>query len=490
MIIRRLVDRLGLLALLLTACSTASEGTLTPLPEATNGSAETSSSAESSSLPGLYLTEDVILTEDEGSFRVGALMPCENLIAMLSSGEWRQIGQTSFPSMAGEIHWLLLERAEQRLFGKASGSTIFPDVSEDNAGEGIEGQPTAIPFETCSAELIPVTRQSITASGTFEAEGQAYLMPNACAEVDGQADLSLMYEGPGQTKVWLQTRTPLTLGEHQLDFGMMENFQLNAFQSDLSLFDFFGFFFQMQAGGESEIPAEAEQVQAFNFFPSPDTFTGTVRIDNLEPFQGSFELHGLVEGDSGAAQDIQLSFECPLQRATQAEYAGAEGPQINEVPLTITLKYNYDFSFGGTSLTNVGHVTLEGSLLHSAANKYGGSFIANGEGSYSTYDINGEVCANSWRGTQTIEVLGTAYGSQMELKFNPSGFATVDFETDCKSGNYQEGSLPHDNGTLYGQGMPLTLKWPPGSPENDSQTIDNSIEGWTEIWQVEFGTAK
>src|SRR3990172_13022159 len=151
----------------------------------------------------------------------------------------------------------------------------------------------------------------------------------------------------------------------------------------------------------------------------------------------------------------------------------------------IELNYDQFLDLTGYQYTNKGFVTLSGELKPTGGFKYEGTFIAEGQGSFSDYDVDFNQCEATWSGTQQFSVTGVSYGTNIELTFTSLGNAIMKDEPKCWPASAPVDNLPHRIGTLYGENS-LTIIWPPDSPNAVEQTIDFSVEGFIETWQVKL----
>ncbi len=252
---------------------------------------------EEAALAGIYLTENQQVKVTEAGFEIFSPSSCEDLLAVLAAGEWNLVDQATFsfdPTQPGGIRWGILKRGDEALFISANGN----------------------PY--CEATITPVSKQTVSASGVENIEAEALLYTPFCAasastfydqELDeefGAVALFLIYDFGDGTTVFAGLDAPLEMGE----FGLWELDEEDVMRFTRSE-DIFPYeFTQTEPTGEiSEFYPDI-----YNWdYESP---LGTITVESLEPFRGTFEFFTYVN-DSGEAQTFSAGFEC-------AHVAGAD----------------------------------------------------------------------------------------------------------------------------------------------------------------------
>ncbi|MBZ0281448.1 MAG: hypothetical protein K8L97_11970 [Anaerolineae bacterium] len=252
---------------------------------------------EEAALAGIYLTENQQVKVTAAGFEIFSPTSCEDLLAVLGASEWNLVDQATFsfdPSQPGGIRWGILKRGDEALFISANGN----------------------PY--CDAIVTPVSKQTVSASGVENIETKALLYTPFCSasastfyeqELDeefGAVSLFLIYDFGDGTTVFAGLDAPLEVGE----FGLWELDEENVVRFTRSE-DIFPYEF-------TQLPPEGEISE---FYPDINNWDyesplGTITVESLQPFRGSFELFTYVN-DSGEAQTFSAGFEC-------AHVAGAD----------------------------------------------------------------------------------------------------------------------------------------------------------------------
>lgn len=448
-------------------------------------------------IDGFYTTEDISLSAGRGAWQAVGAMRCEDLLSMLAAGEWTMRGPVAIPGLAGVVYHAWLDRAEETYFVKASGSgpglldSLAPEANsapppsptpttQAEAPPPGEAAPALPPSQYCTAVLQPVTRQPLRVSGAYHADAPALVTTSSCNAAESWALLTLFIEGEGELRSFLQFQVPAELGEHAVD-AYDEAFSLAIWQSTETFEGILQRFAEETVRLMEEGEGEVEQGQEESAVIPGEAFHGVINVRSLAPFAGQARLEGLATAQ-GDNVEMTVGFECDLYGQV-SETAQAVSEESPGAAVQIEVTYDQSLSAFGLEFANQGSVRLTGDLRSSALFTYEGTFLAEGSGTFSDLDANGEPCKGTWSGSQELEAVGEAFGTELELSFAPSGEAEGLPDLPCLPGSAVPGSLPHQIGALYGEGS-LTIRWPPEAPEARVQTIDQSLDEWIEVWQI------
>lgn len=487
---------IGLVLLLqwMQACSVAGRKPFV-IPQEVSTSNDQETAFETSSVPvkGLYVTKDVLIGASLPLQAVGTTS-CKNLLGMLAAGEWVLQQAAQVPGLAGIANYAWFTYDNESYFVVAAGNGpgllellgLEPDSSEVIPSADIP-EPILPDTEYCTATFQRISQQPISASGAFLADGLAQVTPRICAATAEGAALELLIEAEGGLKAILHFQAPLELGEHLLIPESGEDFSLQAWESPETFTDFYlrvnDLLVQLLSGEKSDgmglIDTEEENYEVY-----PDyNFQGKILVESLEPFTGKAEFMGLVTL-SGSPMNLSVGFSCDLLGLGNQEAQSVEKAS-NGAIVQIELNYDQILDLSGYQYTNKGSVVLSGELAPTGGFKYEGTFIAEGGGSFSAFDVDYNQCEAAWSGSQQLAVTGMASGTNIELNFTPLGKPTMKDNPGCWPATAPLDNLPHMMDTLYGA-RSLTIIWPPESPGAGEQTIDFSVEGFIEVWLVQL----
>src|SRR3990172_1562255 len=434
--------------------------------------------ATSGAAESLYLTKDVLLKASLPIQVVGSIN-CNNLLDMLAGGEWMRESAAQIPGLAGIVNYAWFNHDDEKYFvvatGNGPGLLELLGAEPDNMGSipTIKNPGSNLPeAEYCSATFQKISSQPISASGAFQVEGLARVIPRMCvASVDGAA-VELLIEAESGLRAILNFRIPTATGEHNLNPASEDSFALQVWDSLETFQDYYRRISDSLArqlpGGMTDNNSELDTEPASDEVLPDINFQGKILVESLEPFTGKADFNGLVTL-SGTPLDVSVGFTCDLlglrNQAAQSVDKMSDGAIVQ-----IELNYDQFLDLTGYQYTNKGFVTLSGELKPTGGYKYEGTFIAEGQGSFSDYDVDYNPCEASWSGTQQLSVTGMVYGTSMELTFTPLGAAALDDELKCWPATAPVENLPHMMNILYGE-RTLTIGWPPDSPNAADQTI-------------------
>jgi hypothetical protein len=436
------------------------------------------------SIPGLYLPYGTRL---EGSIQravISSELPCASLFSVLEGGEWRTVSRVTLTGM-GDPQWLeLLQRGDTQLYVRAisifrasnSGSTgTTPAPAETPTA--VPGTPSG-PGEYCVAVVQQVSRQALRAQGQISLTGEAKQFP-FCAISEGQASLSLYYEGPGDALTQLKAVFPAVIGEQELVPG--DTLELTIWQSGMDLFYFYE---QAALAMSGTPPADASEPQAVGFNPGGN-FSGRVMIESLVPLTGKVQMDGLISEDSDTPQSFEAGFTCTPPEGLPTDMVDLRPIERPEVSLSLDMHSEIDAADQFMGFTENAAVHLEGVLTATSPDTYQGQWQATGEGSFSGYGSDFQPCLNSWTGTQMLQLDGRLVaGTKLVLNFKPAGEPQIQFENSCGLDQIDPGFFPTYNTQLKGKSS-LELAWPPDAAGNAHQTVDGRLPDFGE---ADFGT--
>jgi hypothetical protein len=260
---------------------------------------------------GLYWSSD-LLVEKHGdtTARVLAGMPCAQVLALLSSGDWlltRQLPKNE--QTGGTIPELaLMERNGEFLFLK------IRDIVSASSSASVGGQtppaaqtPDLAPssfdpnnISGCQILIAKIVPQSIEAHGTEELQGTAlgYPLLMDCLYSTNDVTVSVFYEGAGDFRALLQFDTPNTIGEHPVS---QNGLSLNVYRTPLNVMEF------MSLASTEEGNSSSDTTNT-TYDAGSDT-PGKVTIQAVNPLTGEIQLDDLVD-ESGNPQTFKAGFQC------------------------------------------------------------------------------------------------------------------------------------------------------------------------------------
>ena len=262
------------------------------------------------SFDGLYWTSDLLVeTHGSSSLRVLAGMPCDQVLSLLSSGEWLLTKQVPANEQTnGMIPALaLMERKDESLFLKLKDIVSGSPIASVTQQVAADPTPTldlgAAPLEVldgCQVNITRLVSQSIEAHGVEEAQGTALAYPllmDCLVSPDG-VTVSQFYEGSGDFRAFLQFDAPNTIGEYPINsLGL----SLNIYHTPMSVMDFMG-----QTGTEGDGSSMDSLGTAFS---AASDESGLVTVLSLDPLTGEVQLNNLRD-ESGNSQTFRAGFQC------------------------------------------------------------------------------------------------------------------------------------------------------------------------------------
>jgi hypothetical protein len=263
------------------------------------------------SLDGLYFTPDLLIENHGESLRVLAGFPCEEVVALLSSGQWRLVKDIPLdPKFAGYIPgYTLLERNGEYLLLKSR--DILPQVpaTPDPAQVATvtptaQATPSGIDLNSligCQVNISKIVPQPFEAHGVEEVQGPALGYPlGECLYTDKEIQVNMSYEGPGDFRLALKFQVPNALGEQPVSLGGLSVGVLHFSSSYLDYYEQYLRNFD-PANTTSENPG-------ITFSAGSET-PGTATVTSLVPFAGLIQLDSLLDENSNP-QTFQASFDC------------------------------------------------------------------------------------------------------------------------------------------------------------------------------------
>ena len=204
------------------------------------------------------------------------------------------------------VEWLVLRWAEDRAVVRLGG---------DETG--------------CVAQVWRLARVPYTASGTYEATGEAMQYQVMCFAGGGGAQLGAFYFAPDGLLYSISAAMPLEVGSHPVDIDT----EVNIGQAEVDIDDLLRALFSgdQQAGldedaGESFFPSDAESGE----------WQGSVEVTGIDPLVGEMVLQDMRD-ERGRSQELRTGFRCDLppgQLARAAEEpADGEGPSPSPAPV-------------------------------------------------------------------------------------------------------------------------------------------------------------
>ena len=276
-----------------------------PTPRPTTPAVE-SRAAQYPVFEGLYWTKEVGV-KMSGPTQAELLSPlsCDNLLSLLSSGEWRLVQHYPAPEqqrgMASTL--ALLARGDQlALVDLREMSLSASAETGETAPEEAEADASAAPaFPGCVGKIEIAPLQQITAEGVEQAQGEARVYPwsTGCQVVEGVVQLSLFYEGPQDLRALLSFSVPEQVGKFPIN---PEDASLTTFRSEMSMIEILALSYTQSPSGEMS----SLEAQSVEFLPTGDP--GRVTVSAVAPLTGEIELHGW-SSDQGT-QSLKAGFQC------------------------------------------------------------------------------------------------------------------------------------------------------------------------------------
>ena len=252
-----------------------------------------SAAADPWPFPGLYLDRAMSATWTDTSATIVSTESCSQVTSVLSSGEWTRSAKVRGFSLTGaepRFTWLtLLSGVNMALATVAS------------IGNG------------CLAQVIPIKRATVAATGTTDISGKGYAIPLICDAGDDGAgySLGLALQGPGKYRALVFLDIPDGDGARPLDVASGDSVAYvgASSKSVLSLASAL-----IQAQIESMSDAAPADLALQPLIPGAGaTGTATVKM-----------RHGLLSGNvtidgmrdiAGNPASVSFSFSCELRAA-------------------------------------------------------------------------------------------------------------------------------------------------------------------------------
>lgn len=286
--------------------------TISPPPtgapsDTTDAAADLLEPADQPALRGIYLPAGMRVRSSDHYAFIQSPTDCDTLSNILDAGQWRVAERLSVPMPTPNPEagipaieapeWLLLRWAD--------------DVAMARLGGDENG---------CVAQIWRVSRQPVSAIGAFEAEGDASALQLLCLSGGGTAGLSMMYVGPDDLRLMIETAVPLEIGTHPIDLET----EISIGRSDVGVFELF----QLLAGGLDEDGGGIGEDAFANFFPADyeaGEWEGSVSVTSIDPLIGEINLENLID-ERRRSQSLRAGFRCDLPPG-QLTLAAAETRQ-------------------------------------------------------------------------------------------------------------------------------------------------------------------
>jgi hypothetical protein len=266
---------------------------------------------------GLYWTPGLLVDGNGDAARVLAGMPCGQVLALLSSGQWRLTKQIPNNQQAGDVipAMALMERNGEQLLLKLkdinpSGTPSTPTVGDQAATATPTPDPalpTTLPgtvdpinLTGCQVTITKIIPQAIEAHGVEEVQGTALVYPLMadCLISAGDAMVGMFYVGPGDFRAFLGFDTSNAVGEYPINtLGL----SLVIFHSPLSMMEFMA---QVNAAD-----ANSSTDSLGTKFDAGSDNPGTVTVRSVDPLAGEIRIDSLVD-ESGNTQTFRAGFRC------------------------------------------------------------------------------------------------------------------------------------------------------------------------------------
>lgn len=262
---------------------------------------------------GLYFNSDLLVENHGENARILAGLPCGQLLALLSSGEWRLTNNIPLnPQFAGFIPgYALMERNGEYLLLKFK--DLVPELQALPGEEqiGTSSPPTVVTSETvvsnipvgCQVTISMIVPQPIEAHGVEEVQGQAlgYPLMKDCLITDDSFSVSMFYEASGDFRAMLQFEGSRVVGEQPVSFSELS---LQVFHFPMSTLDFLEQYFSHYNLEDTESIDD----QGITYTAGTEA-PGMVTITSLVPLAGEIQLDNMVD-ESGNLQTFKAAFNC------------------------------------------------------------------------------------------------------------------------------------------------------------------------------------
>lgn len=265
--------------------------------------------ALSASLPafdGLYWSSEVsVMPISDTAVRIVSGLPCPDLLDLLAAGEWLVAEQAvPPPAQSGMFSTLArLEKSGQAALIDLKGY-VFMELEPVSGDESAPLPENAEIFPGCSGTVQVLSEQPVSAEGVEQAEGTAVQYPfmGGCTTIDGDTQVKLYYEGPGDFRASVDFTVPAEVGEYS---GEESDVSLSIQRSEKS---YVGVFAEVYALGAFDGEG-VEDLEGTEYYPMGED-TGMVRVTSVNPLAGEIVLNDYAN-DYGESQSFTAGWTCP-----------------------------------------------------------------------------------------------------------------------------------------------------------------------------------
>ena len=255
---------------------------------------------------GLYWSGEVsVMPISDTAVRIVSGLPCPDLLDLLAAGEWRIVEQAIPPTAQSGMFSTLarLEKSGQMALIDLKGY-VFMEMEPVSGDEPAPLPEDAEVFPGCSGTVQVLSTQPVSAEGVEQAEGAAVQYPfmGGCTTIDGDTQVKLYYEGPGDFRASVDFTVPAEVGEYSEEES---DVSLSLSRSEKS---YVGAFAEVYALGAFDGEG-VEDLEGAEYYPMNED-TGTVRVTSTGPLAGEIVL-GDYANDYGEAQSFTAGWTCP-----------------------------------------------------------------------------------------------------------------------------------------------------------------------------------
>lgn len=302
----------------------------TPVPEEPEMEVRMEYSSAHTFIPGLYLPQGLSIEGSRGHAYLAANLPCEALFSALAAGEWNLVRSIAYPWVTSDLAYLgLLERSTDQYLLRGSSQTFDAPTEEWGAEESAAPQGWQVGEAYCTGSLVKIFRQPVTVSGWINEKGVASQIPFACSRSDNGAKVELLYEGPGELKMWISLDVPRSAGEYlftsedyyreddryeedegedefPVSLSILESLAVSIVYSDLAFLDSF------EQAAEGQLADDVEEGN--EYFPAYEGFEGKLVVfpEDSGVISGELRLKNLEHGYLGEMVNIQVEYACAV----------------------------------------------------------------------------------------------------------------------------------------------------------------------------------
>lgn len=159
--------------------------------------------------------------------------------------------------------------------------------------------------DTCSGDILLPSEQPLTLTGSATTDGPAQFLPYQCDHNDLSDDQVVSLTGLyDSASAHLIAHIGFTAGKGDQDLAG-DDVELDVLTGDEPSLVTMGRLWAAGMSGD-----ESAAVDMGHGYYAGDEFRGTVHVTGTEPLEGTAELHGLVDGDTGAPLDASFGFRC------------------------------------------------------------------------------------------------------------------------------------------------------------------------------------